>query len=311
MAIFDEIRSAASAVSRAARSVRIEGEKISGYAQSLPAPDALRPALDPRHHYLGAPAETVAFVVTLDAINFGSGYFPHLRKLEGLSGYFTVAAWLTDRFRREGPFDAAELSRLTADDCARLFHQTLDAPPVEELMGLFAQALRDLGGYLTASFDGSFTALIDAAGRSAERLVELLAAMPFFQDVHFYKRAQLTAADLSLALNGEGWGQFTDLDRLTIFADNLVPHVLRVDGILTYDSPLAQRIDAGELLTAGSEEEIEIRACAIHAVELLVEDLRRAGRPTRALDLDYLLWNRGQQPYYKALPRHRARSVFY
>jgi transposase len=30
-----------------------------------------------------------------------------------------------------------------------------------------------------------------------------------------------------------------------------------------------------------------------------------------AMGLDYLLWNRGQQPYYKARPRHRTRTVFY
>jgi hypothetical protein len=30
------------------------------------------------------------------------------------------------------------------------------------------------------------------------------------------------------------------------------------------------------------------------------------------MGLDYLLWNRGQQPYYKkARPRHRTRTVFY
>jgi hypothetical protein len=27
--------------------------------------------------------------------------------------------------------------------------------------------------------------------------------------------------------------------------------------------------------------------------------------------LDYLLWNRGLAPRYTAVPRHRARSVFY
>jgi hypothetical protein len=40
--------------------------------------------------------------------------------------------------------------------------------------------------------------------------------------------------------------------------------------------------------------------------------LRAAGRPVLAMQLDYLLWNRGQAPAYKqAKPRHRARSVFY
>ena len=68
---------------------------------------------------------------------------------------------------------------------------------------------------------------------------------------------------------------------------------------------LAARIDAGELLPPG-EEEREIRACAVHACELIAA---RLGVPPR--DLDMWLWNRGQAPRYKALPRHRTRTVFY
>jgi hypothetical protein len=160
---------------------------------------------------------------------------------------------------------------------------------------------------------------VQAADHSAERLIDLLRGMPFYRDVArydnlevaFYKRAQLTAADLSLALDGQGLGKFQDLDRLTIFADNLVPHVLRVDGILRYAPALEARIEAEQLIEPGSFEEIEIRASAVYAVELMVEALRRVGRESTAARLDYLLWNRGQQPAYKAIPRHRARSVFY
>ncbi len=73
---------------------------------------------------------------------------------------------------------------------------------------------------------------------------QLAAGMPMFADPGFYKRAQILPADLALA----GVAEFDDLDELTIFADNLVPHVLRVDGVLAYDDELAAQIDAGELL---------------------------------------------------------------
>jgi hypothetical protein len=128
--------------------------------------------------------------------------------------------------------------------------------------------------------------------------------MRFYRDVPFYKRAQLTAADLSTA----GVAHFQDLDRLTIFADNLVPHVLRLDGVLAYDPALVARIGRQELVPAGSAEELEIRACALQAVELLVGHLAKQVTP---MQLDYLLWNRGQGARYKAVPRHRTRSVFY
>jgi hypothetical protein len=61
--------------------------------------------------------------------------------------------------------------------------------------------------------------------------------------------------------------------------------VLRLDGILRFDPTLVARIDAGELIGHGSPEEVEIRACALHAVELLVS----ARGDTSAADVDLLL----------------------
>ena len=143
--------------------------------------------------------------------------------------------------------------------------------------------------------------------------------MPYFNDiarynsteVQFFKRAQISAADLSLAFHGDGWGYFEDLDQMTIFADNLVPHVLRIDEILTYEQSLIRRINAGMLIPAGSTEEIEIRACAVHAVELVKQQIAKSGSRITSPALDNFLWNRGQQPEYKARPRHRTRCVYY
>jgi hypothetical protein len=143
--------------------------------------------------------------------------------------------------------------------------------------------------------------------------------MPLFRDVAeyrgvsvpFFKRAQLTAVDLHIAFSGREPGRFDDLERLTLIADNLVPHVLHHDGILAYDEALAARIDAGEPIPAGSAEEVEIRACTVHAGELLLNGLRQRGRNAGAPWLDNLLWHRGQRPEFRRLPRHRTRTPFY
>lgn len=317
--VFDEIRSACAEVADRAHRVQIDRSRVAEYAASLPLEQARTPSIDHVHHYIADPESTVAFFLTLDTVNFGSGYFPHLRKRPGLSGYFTIATSLKERFEALGPFTAAELSRLTIVGCRSIFGQACDNGPIGELMGLFAQALNDLGHYLESQFDGRFVGPVEAAGHSAERLVRLLAEMPLFRDVAsyeglavpFYKRAQITVADLALAHGNEGLGRFDDLDQLTIFADNLVPHVLRCDGILHYDDGLASRITRHELIPAGSPEEVEIRACAVHAVELIGEELRRAGTAVTSVALDYLLWNRGQRPEYKARRRHRTWTVYY
>jgi hypothetical protein len=319
--MFGEVRDACRQVAERARQVRIDPERLPSYAASLPLEQAVAPELDPTRHYVGHADDTVAFFITLDAINFGSGYFPHLVKRPGHSGYFTVAASLNDEYRSRGPLTAERLTQLTPADCTRIFGQEAADEVARELMALFACALNDLGRFLLDGYDGSFVGLVAAADGSAERLARALATMPFFDDVArydglrvpFYKRAQITPADLAIAFAGEGPGRFHDLDGLTIFADNLVPHVLRLDGVLRYDPELAARIDREQPIIAGSPEEVEIRATALHAVELMVQQLREAGRSdVTAMGVDYLLWNRGQQPHYKrSKPRHRARTVYY
>ncbi|HEU0315884.1 MAG TPA: queuosine salvage family protein, partial [Solirubrobacteraceae bacterium] len=185
--------------------------------------------LDPRCHYLEGDADGVAaYTLALDAINFGSGWFPTLRKRAGCSGYETIAWGLADRFRLEGPWSGDDLRRVGAEELGRVLGQPAD----HELIGLYGQALRALGRFLG---DRTALELVAAAGGSAERLAEMLAAgMAMFADVGFYKRAQITASDLALA----GVAEFSDLDRLTIFADNLVPHVLRCEGVLRYEPGL-------------------------------------------------------------------------
>jgi Potential Queuosine, Q, salvage protein family len=275
--------------------VRIVESAIEPYARTLPAappPAAAEP---------DDPEAAAAAILTLDAINFGSGWFPTLRKPPGLSGFRTVEAGLN----AHGPYSAAELAAITAPQIAG----TLGQDPDHELMGHFATHLRALGEHVREH--GSFLAVARAGERSATALATHLARLPTWHDVSpyeggevpFHKRAQLAAADLARA----GVAPADDLADLTLFADNLVPHVLRLDGVLELDPELVARIETGTLLRHDSIEEVEIRACAVHAVELLVA----SHGATTAMAVDDALWHRGGAPRYKAVPRHRARTTDY
>jgi hypothetical protein len=322
----DQVRGACAQVAREAEHVRID---LDACAEVTPAEP---PALDPERHYLeGEPADVADYMLALDAINFGSGWFPTLRKRElhgePVSGYFTVAWNLADHVRAHGPPTADWLSQVSTGEIAAI----LDQDKGHELMSLYAQALRELGCFLAsgATVDGARADanhaevtdvarstvpirpsqaprraldLVAEAEGSAVRLAEIVTGgMAMWHDHGFYKRAQILASDLALA----GVAEFGDLDRLTIFADNLVPHVLRCDGVLVYDEQLAASIDAGWRLPLGGAER-EIRACAVHACALISQ---RTGVSERAID--NWLWTRGQAPKYKARPRHRCRCVFY
>ena len=286
MGLCDDVRERCAAIAASARHVSIDVDRLDAIEPGPP------PALDPASHYLDGSAEEIAlFTLELDAINFGSGWFPTIRKRPGCSGSITIARAFTEH----GPWPASDLSGLDAAEVASVLGQD----PEHVLMALYATSLNELGEFLG---DRRALDVVAEAGGSAQALAARVAdAMPMFADPGFYKRAQILAADLALA----GVAEFGDLDELTIFADNLVPHVLRVDGVLAYDDELAARIDSGELLPPGRAER-EIRACAVHACELLAP---RLGVPPRTLD--NWLWNRGQQLRYKALPRHRTRTTAY
>jgi hypothetical protein len=286
----DDVRATCAAIAADAQWVRVDTDALENLE---PAPP---PALDPVRHYLeGTPQDVAMYMLAVDAVNFGSGWFPTLRKRSGCSGYFTIAWAIADRFRAEGAWSTADLRAMRADGLA----DTLGQPRDHELMALYAQALCSLGTFLG---DRDALTLVREAGGSAQRLAAMLASgMALFADRGFYKRAQIAPSDLALA----GVASFRDLDRLTIFADNLVPHVLRCDGVLRYDERLAAHVDAGLPLRPGPQER-EIRACAVHACELIADC---AGVPPH--ELDNWLWNRGQGAAYKARPRHRCRTVYY
>ena len=317
--IFKEIRESCRQVAENSRLVTIESGRLEDYVKSLPLDQLNQLIMDDENHFCGNEDLTVSYFFVLDCINFGSGFFDHLIKTPGKSGYFTIASKLKDNFLELGNFDCNYLQSLTAKDCSRIFAQQQADKTAQQLMQMFATALNELGKFVSAEFSGNFCKILDTANHSAAKLIEILTRMPHYQDqsqyhgktVLFLKRAQITVSDLNIALNGKGRGYFSDIADLTIFADNLVPHVLWIDGILAYSPGLEASIRNCELLEVGSDEEIELRACAIHAVEMMREEIARQGKELSSQQLDYLLWNQGQAKRYSAVSPHRTRTFFY
>lgn len=88
--------------------------------------------------------------------------------------------------------------------------------------------LRDTINDLTfQEFDSSVVTLIEDAKNSAAGLVNLLVDhFDCFKDegkfdrksVRLFKKAQIFVADLWAAFDGEGYGKFDDIDKITMFA---------------------------------------------------------------------------------------------
>lgn len=319
----DSIRTAAAEVARQARFVRLNNQRIAPFTHDLlQSRKAQMTDLDQQTLGGGNTAEDkIAYALALDAINFGSGYF-ELASQSGVAlEYADLAMHLRRAFNERGWGDALCWMSVTAADCHDVFcipraaHTQLDA-----LMILFADHLNEAGTRVRDEYGGKTVHLLQSANGSAAALAARVAAWDGFKDVAEYggmsvpifKRAQIFAADVWLALRGLGLADFNDIDRLTIFADNMVPHVLRHAGVLTYDADLAARIDAGQEIMAGSAEEVELRALAIHAVERMRDAAHAMGHSDIcAVNLDHILWNRGYEKDLIALPRHRTLTVWY
>jgi hypothetical protein len=327
--VFDQVRQACADVADRARHVRIDQAAVAQLAAMLPRTP---PELLPEEQGRGEPADIAAQVVAWNMINFGSGWFPKLTKREGLSGARSLAQAFDEHVARYGAPTAVWLVAMDMPTCAKLFGQPHPGP-VDELLRLFTQAWNDLGRLLLERYDGQAANLVEASKGSAAKLVEILDQMPLVHDVARYdghsvplfKRAQITASHLHRALGEPGPGElghFTDLGRLTAFADNLVPHTLRMLDVLVYDDETSARIAGDDLFTPGEPAEIEIRASGVHAIELVVEHLAHPPAPddgsdrpepfvTDAATLDHHLWQLGQSPEIKAVRRHRCRCPWY
>ena len=176
MGVAATARAASAGIAAGARFVALDGARIAAVAEGLGEPERYpAPAVELE---TGDEEARAAFHLTVDAVNFGSGWFPTLRKRDGRSGFFTIALGMRDH----GPWTAEELLRVSAAEVAAATGQDPEHP----LMALYAEHLQELGRRVVGT--GGFLSLARAAG-----LAEELATWPTFADPPFYKRAQLTA----------------------------------------------------------------------------------------------------------------------
>jgi len=191
-----------------------------------------------------------------------------------------------------------------------------------QLLGERARILRQVGETLVQRYGGRFSNVLASTPRrlydGGDGFLEVLTRdFPRFDDtatytgeiVRFWKLAQLSVWILQATL--PGGTEFEDLDRLTAFADYIVPAALRVLGITHYSDRLESAIREGRPIEAGSPWEVEIRAHSIHACEELtrrVNELRPRELQVIVPQVDARLWVPFHRTHY---PHHLTRTVFY
>jgi len=310
-------------VTERSKQVTINEETIGIFSRKLIEEGIEIPPWNYAYHFFDGGHKTVAYLLVLDSINFcfwpkpGAYKWEVQYKSETLSGYYALAASLKKAIESGIPITKADyLSELSLDTLKQVLGGKGEFQLVEERVRI----LNELGKFFAKEFNGEAKRLVEAAENSALNLVGLLVEnLLSFRDkaeyygtkIYFYKRAQIFAADLYGAFAGKDWGYFKDIDQLTAFADYKLPQVLRHVGILQYSPSMEHKVDHGIFLESGSPEEIEIRANTIWAVELIRQELTKMGKELRAFEIDWILWNLGQESQFKTKPYHKTVTIYY
>lgn len=209
--------------------------------------------------------------------------------------------------------DADYLCGLTLDQVRHFFRSNngTDIPLLEKRL----ENLLEAGKVLNKNYQGRFVNAVEESKYDAVKLVEIIfqnfssfrdVARYDGKDVYFLKRAQIAVNDISYLAKTADGKPLSNLASLTAFADYKLPQMLRQAGVLNYAPLLAQKVDDYILIASGSNEEIEIRAATIWAIELIRQKLQKY----TAAEIDNALWllsqdQTGLKPY------HRTYTIFY
>ncbi|MBQ7502047.1 queuosine salvage family protein [bacterium] len=313
-------------VRKESKFVRINLEAIKKYCREWSQTPFITPPWDTEVHWDGKGRRLANYILLLDCLNFcfwpdlGQPKWQISYKGKVMGGYQALAASLKRAVENGIPVtDAHWMAEADLKQVKEIF-AGIDPQTDIPLLDKRLEHINQTGKVLLDNFGGQFAKAIEEADYNAINLVELLVEyFPSFRDIHDWngkpirilKRAQITAVDIYGSFNAEGLGALKDIDRLTVFADYKIPQVMRAMDILEYSPELAAKVDNYELLPSGSREEIEIRVGMIWAAEEIRRELQNLKAPKMAMELDWFLWNLGQQPLPKEKPYHRTRTVFY
>lgn len=309
------------------RDVRTEEDKIIEHAgwmayEELPIPEFVLP------FGIGSdPQQTIDFILVSTVLNFAFTDFTTQVKFQvdyaGKRWSDSDALFASmKRALDEGvPFlDGSYLSVVTRAELQHIFRGNIEIPMLDERV----EILHAVGKTLQARYQGRFYHFVQSAtprlydgGRGL--VDKLVSEFPRFNDVSryeghevkFYKLAQLGIWILYGALYRSGAFRLDDPEKLTAFADYIVPVALRVMGILRYSPTLEGAIQSGKMIPRDSPQEIEIRAHTLYATALLCEEVnkrRPADRQVIIPQIDARLWSHYHTTFW---PHHLTRTIMY
>ncbi len=216
--------------------------------------------------------------------------------------------------------DGNYLAKITREDMQKIFAGNIEMPMLDEKLALFHQA----GAVLAEKYEGRYYNFIKSCSPrlydNGNGLVERLAAeFPRYKDVSdydghqikFYKLTQLGFWMIYSGLGPQGAFHLEDPQKMTAFADYIVPVGLRLMGMTSYSPELEHAINSFQMIPRDSRQEIEIRAHCLYATALLADEINKIRPVDRQIIIprvDARLWTHYHTTDW---PHHLTRTIMY
>lgn len=256
-------------------------------------------------------AESARYAVEYNGVNY-TGYWSMVaainKALDNGIDITTPSKWI------DGSLDLKEIFKSVTNE------------PIP-LLEYRVEVLKEAGQVMSQQGYSNFASIVAAADKSALRLLDMVTS--FFgsfndiavykgKNVAFYKRAQILISDIWACFGGQEYGEFVDIDEITMFADYRIPQILRTLQCLWYSDPLASHLMSLYPVEPKSDYEIELRGCSIWAVEVIKREILK-NHPTSHINsvlIDFYLWDTAKelQEHHGGdfdIPCHRTRTIFY
>jgi hypothetical protein len=216
--------------------------------------------------------------------------------------------------------DGKYLAKISRTELDEIFAGNIKMPMLDEKLGV----LHQVGAVLAEKYDGRFHKFVQACSprlydRGNGLIERMVKEFPRFNDVSdfegheikFYKLAQLGVWMLYSTLHNSGKFRLDDPEKMTAFADYIVPVGLRLLGITSYSPELESAIKTHQLIPRDSRREIEIRAHCIYATALLAEEVNKLRGPKEQViipQIDARLWT---HYHTTSWPHHLTQTIMY
>ncbi|PWU11770.1 MAG: hypothetical protein C5B47_00410 [Verrucomicrobia bacterium] len=219
------------------------------------------------------------------------------------------------------PFlDGNYLAKVTRPELNKVFQGNIEMPMLDEKL----EVLHQVGKVLVDKYSGRFHNFIRSCSPklydNGNGLIDcMVTKFPRFNDVSMlegheikiYKLAQLGVWMLYATLHKSGKFHLDDPQKMTAFADYIVPVALRLHGMTSYSEKLEKAIDAHQIIPRDSRWEIEIRANCIYVTAVLTEEINKLRPPDQQViipQIDARFWTHFHTTTW---PHHLTPTIMY